>query len=576
MVSNTAPREPDIADLQTSADAAPHDAAAWRALADACFHAGRIDEADAAYQRYILASVNDPRLRDAAIALAENRLDIAERLLKPHLKLYPTDVVAIRMLAELAGRIGRNGDAEALLSRALALAPGFAAARQNYAMLLHRLDRSVEALEQVNLLLSQDAANPAYLNLKGVILAKIGDYADAIDQFEAVLKQRPGQPGIWMSFGHSLKTVGRQKDSISAYRQSIALQPTSGEAWWSLANLKTVRFSDDDIAAMTDALRVAGLTQDDRFHLHFALGKALEDRKSYAASFEYYAEGNRLRAGQLGYDPEIITRLVDTSIGQFTPQFFAERMACGDKRSDPIFVLGMPRSGSTLVEQILASHPLIEGTRELPNIQSLARQTERNGTLYPASIENVDFAQFAALGSVYLDGTRVHRKHGTPYFIDKMPNNWAYIPLIHLMFPNAKIIDTRRDAMACAFSNFKQHFARGQAFSYDLTHLGRYYSDYVRLMAHMNAVLPGRVHLIAHEQLVDNTEHEVRRLLDYLGLPFDPACLRFWEHDRSVQTASSEQVRRPINRDGIDQWQAFDPFLTELKAALCDNVDTPR
>ena len=557
-----------IAALTTAARTVPADPARWRALADACFRAGRVQEADAAYQQHILVSVNDPALRRAALDLAGNRLAEAERVLKPYLKVHPTDVAAIRMLAELAARIGRFDDAESLLGRALELSPGFGAARLNLAVLLLRRNRPEEALEQAERLLADEPENPAYLNIEGVIRAKIGDYGDAAERFAAVLAARPHQPRVWLSQGHALKTLGRQAEAVAAYRQAITLQPGLGEAWWSLANLKAVRFSADDIAAMEQALALATMTEDDKLHLHFALGKALEDERNYAASFGHYAEANRLRAGQLGYDPAPIEALVAAGEARLTARFFADREGWGDPACDPIFVLGMPRSGSTLVEQILASHPAIEGTRELPDVEILARSLGAAGEEHIAALEQASPELLADLGAQYLARTRVHRKTARPLFIDKMPNNWAFIPLIRLMLPRARIIDTRRGAMACCFSNFRQHYARGQAFSYRLDHLARYYTAYVRQMDHLEAAMPGAVHRVDHEALVDDAESEIRRLLAYLDVPFDPACLRFWETDRAVQTASSEQVRRPIFREGLDQWQGFAPFLGELSHGL--------
>jgi tetratricopeptide (TPR) repeat protein len=562
--------------LRESARRAPADPVAWRALADACFRAGLSAEADAAYQRSTLVSVNDPVLREAALALASNRLDIAERLIKPHLKANPTDVAAIRMLAELAARIGRLDDAEALLTRAIELAPGFLAARQNMAMLHLRKHRYAEALAEAHGLLEVEPDNPAFINLEGVALAKLGDYTDATLRFESVLKRRPRSARIWLSYGHSLKTVARSAESVDAYRRAIELQPTLGEAWWSLANLKSLRFEASDIEAMEQALQAgARMSDDDRLHLHFALGKAHEDTKAAQLAFSHYAAGNAIRARQLHYDPRLVESLVAAAIEKFDAPFFSARHQQGDPAPDPIFIIGMPRSGSTLVEQILASHSLVEGTHELPDLELMARGLE-SGDSGHVNVGFIDALarceppQLAMLGARYLKATRVYRKTSRPLFIDKMPNNWAFVPMIRLILPNAKIIDARRGAMACCFSNFKQHFARGQAFSYQLDHLARYFKAYVRLMSHIDLVQPGAVHRVNHEDMVSDTDAQVRLLLEAMGLPFEPACLRFWETERAVQTASSEQVRRPIFKDGIDQWRDFEPFLGELRAGLGD------
>lgn len=504
------------------------------------------------------------RLIEAALALHDNRLGEAEPLLRAHLKADPFDVAAIRMLAELAGRIGRMADAETLLRRAIELSPGFVAARSNLATILYRQSRIAEALAELDALIAIDPDHAGNANLRAAAMGKIGEYDEAIALYGDVLKRHPEQPKVWMSYGHVLKTVGRLPDSVEAYRKAIAIMPHLGEVWWSLANLKTVTFSDGDIAAMEEALNRAGLAEEDRFHLHFALGKAFEDRGAAERAFAHYEEGNRLRRALLNYDSSAPTRQVDRAIALFTKDLFAERDGQGCPAPDPIFVLGMPRAGSTLIEQILASHSLVEGTMELPDITFLAsRVGERKGGLGSITAE-----ELRGLGEEYLERTRIQRKTDKPHFIDKMPNNWAHVGLIRLILPNAKIVDARRHPLGCCFSNFKQHFARGQAFSYGLDDMGRYYADYVRYMAHIDAVLPGRVHRVFYERMVEDSETEIRALLAALGLPFEESCLRFYENDRAVRTASSEQVRRPIYREGTEQWQMFEPWLDPLKAAL--------
>lgn len=507
-----------------------------------------------------------PRLMQAALALHDNRLSDAEPLLKQHLKADPFDVAAMRMLAELAGRIGRYKDAENLLRRALELSSAFTAARANLALVLYRLNRPTEALAELDELMAQDADNLGHANLRAAALGRIGGFDEAIALYEAVLKASPAQPKVWMSYGHMLKTVGRTEEGIVAYRRAIDLTPELGEAWWSLANLKTVRFDDADIAAMQLALMRDDIGEADRFHLDFALGKALEDRGEAKASFTHYAAGNARRRQGLRYDADETSRYVDTFRAMMTPDFLAERAGAGCDARDPIFIVGMPRAGSTLIEQILASHPEVEGTSELPDIPALARGWEG----YPRTLPDVPKAELARWGQDYLKRTRIQRQTDRPLFIDKLPNNWAHVPLIHLILPNATIIDARRHPLDCCFSNYKQHFARGQAFSYDLGDMGRYYRDYVRLMAHVDAVLPGRVHRVVHEALLDDPEAEVRSLLDACGLPFDPACMDFHKTARPVRTASSEQVRQPINRDGVGAWRPFEAWLGPMKDALGD------
>ncbi len=508
------------------------------------------------------------RLLDAALAMTDNRLEIAEPLLRDHLKRDPFDARAIRMLAELAGRIGRYRDSETLLRRALELAPGFTAARANLAIVLYRLNRPVDALAELDRLLAEEPEHPGHANLKAAALGRLGGFEEAIALYEGVLRQAPEQPKVWMSYGHMLKTVGRQTDGVAAYRRALALRPELGEAWWSLANLKTVSFDDSDIAAMSSAL-TRDVSDEDRFHLDFALGKAWEDRRDPTRAFDHYAAGNALRRTKLVYDADETERFVSDSIAAATPAFFATREGWGCLSPDPIFILGMPRAGSTLVEQILASHPQVEGTTELPDLPAIARRVAD----YPNGLAALTADQARSMGEEYLRRAAVQRRTDRPFFIDKLPNNWAHAPLIRLILPNATIIDARREPRACCFSNFKQHFARGQAFSYALDDMGRYYRDYVRLMAHVDAVQPGAVHRVIHEALVDDVEGEVRRLLAACRLPFESACLRPHETERAVRTASSEQVRQPIFRTGNEAWKPFADRLGPLVEALGDVVE---
>ena len=521
----------------------------------------------------IRLSVGDPELQHAALALAANDLPAAEPILRNRLKHTPHDVAAIRMLAELAGRIGRYRDAEALLRRALELAPGFAAARSNLATALYRQNRTAEALAELDRLLDSDPGNLAHANLKAAALGRIGDFDEAIGLYQAVLDKLPGHAKVWMSYGHVLKTVGRQPEAIDAYRRAIAIVPSLGEAWWSLANLKTVKLDAADIAAMEGALAGADLSEEDRFHLDFALGKAFDDAGEHASAFGHYRAGNALRKTQINYDADRITREVDELCDIFNPAFLADRAGQGCPATDPIFILGMPRAGSTLIEQILSCHSMVEGTMELPDIQILATRLGGSEGRYPKEVRDLDAAATEALGQEYLDRTRIQRREGKPHFIDKMPNNWLHAGLIHLTLPNARIIDARRHPLDCGFSNYRQHFARGQNFSYDLADMGRYYADYVRLMAHFDRVLPGRIIRVMHEPLLDDPDGQIRALLDALQLPFEQACLDFHASTRAVRTASSEQVRRPINRDGVGQWRPYAQWLAPLRDALGPLLD---
>ncbi|HQR77319.1 MAG TPA: sulfotransferase [Burkholderiaceae bacterium] len=562
-----------VAALRRAVSIRPDMGDAWRALGDHLTALGDTERADEAYAQHIKASTRDPRLLAPAAALCEGRIAVAEKLLRDHLKRFPTDVVAIRMLAEVAARLGRFADSETLLARCLELAPGFHAARHNYAVVLHRQDRLGEALREVERLLAADPRDTGGRNLKAALLGKLGEAKQSAEIYRQVLDEYPENASLWQSYGHALKTAGLQPESIAAYRRSTQVTPGFGEAYWSLANLKTFRFEARDVEAMLHQLERTDLTIEDRFHFHFALGKALEDAGEYARSFDHYAEGNRLRRSVIDYDPDEMTDRVGQMKALLTREFLASRNGSGNPAPDPIFIVGLPRAGSTLVEQILSSHSAVEGTMELPDIGGIARdlggrKKRKDVSAYPGVLAEMGDDALRALGDRYLTQTRIQRKTAAPYFIDKMPNNWAHVGLIHLILPNARIVDARRHPMSCCFSVFKQHFARGQRYTYDLTELGRYYRDYVDLMAHFDEVLPGRVHRVYYDQMVDDTQTEVRRLLDYCGLPFEDGCLRFYENERAVRTASSEQVRKPIYRDALHQWMNYQPWLGPLEKAL--------
>jgi tetratricopeptide (TPR) repeat protein len=551
---------------------------AWRAIGDHLIATGDSAGADAAYARHIKSSTHDPKLLAAASALVDGRIAQAEALLRPHLKQYPTDVAAIRMLAEVAARLGRNADAEVLLERCLELAPSFHPARHQYAIVLQRQNKAAAALKQLDQLEKIDPRNPSYRNLKAVVLVKIGEYQESIEIYAEVLATHPDQSKLWLMYGHALSTAGRERDGIAAYRKCIELAPRFGEAYWSLANLKTFRFSEAEKRAMLTHLAGDDLSTEGRVHFDFAMGKALEDGADYAASFSHYASGNRLRRRQLDYVADEMSAFVRESIELFTAEFFAERAGYGAPDPDPIFIVGLPRSGSTLIEQILSSHPSVEGTMELPDILAMAgalagKRKPSEPSRYPRELATLSAAVCRDLGERYLRDTRIQRKTAKPLFIDKMPNNFLHIGLIRLVLPNAKIIDARRHPLACCFSTYKQHFAEGHRYSYSLEELGRYYREYVLLMDHFDRVTPGAVYRVIHEKLVDDTETEVNRLLAHCGLPFDAACLRFYENTRPVRTPSAQQVRRPINRDGVEQWRHYASWLQPLEHALGDVVD---
>jgi tetratricopeptide (TPR) repeat protein len=568
-----------IAALRRAVELQPAMTGAWCVLADELRAAGDAAEADAVCARRLELASRDPRLQQAIALLREKRYAEADNLLYQHLEADPTDILAMQLIAAVYLRLDQFANAAHLLTRCLELAPNYAAAHHDHALVLDKQMRRGDALRAIEQALDADPGNPDYRNVQAVFLDRVGEYDRAIEVYASVLDQQPEHPKIWTSYGHSLRAAGRQADSVAAYQKAIEHSPESGEAWWGLADFKTFTFSAEEIDEMRRQLERAELSDDDRAHFEFTLGKVLEDAGDYQGSFEHYAEGNRLRHATTPYDAAQLTAGVQRSKALFTPAFFADRAGCGSAAEDPVFIVGLPRSGSTLLEQILASHSAVEGTMELPNMLTIVRELgERDAGAgnwqYPQVLASLEPDEFRALGERYLESTRIYRKTDRPMFIDKMPNNFSNVGLIQLMLPGARIIDARRHPLACCFSTFKQLFARGQAFAYSLDDLGCFYRDYVELMAHFDEVLPDRkVHRVFYERLVDDTEAEIRALLDYCGLPFEERCLRFHETDRAIRTSSSAQVRQPIFKDGINHWRHFEPWLEPLQKALGPVLD---
>lgn len=567
-----------VASMRRAAEVRPDFADAWLALGDLLAAMADTTGADEALGRYVELAENIPLFVQAGRALQEERTRDAEALLRNRLRGHPSDVVALCMLADVTERQGRVDETDALLARCLQLAPSYFRARYNHTVMLLRQSKLEQSLEQINQMLAEDPQNTDCRKLKAAILVRLLEYDESIRICEELLEEDPAQPTVWNSLGHMLKSVGRREDCITAYRKAIELAPHYGEPHWSLANLKTYRVDDGLLGAMRSQLQNPSLSATDRLHFNFALGRALEDRSEFEESFRHYAEGNRLRREKAPYDPRELEQHVRQSKALLTGEFFAAGAGHGSPQPDPIFVLGLPRSGSTLVEQILASHSAVEGTMELPDIASIAKSLQDSASDddeggYLSALARLGKDELAELGRSYLEQTKVNRKLGTPFFIDKMPNNFAHIGLIHLILPNARIIDVRRHPMACGFSLFKEHFARAQNFSYSLENIGRYYHNYFELMAHFDAVLPGRVHRVVYESLVADTQAEIQRLLDYCNLPFEASCLNFHENARAVSTASAEQVRRPIFREGLEHWRNYEPWLGPLKVELGPLVD---
>jgi len=497
--------------------------------------------------------------------LSQGRAQEAQAGLTKFLAGHPGDADALNLLARAQIRLGRREEGAALLENCLQSAPDFALARYNYANLLFKLGKFDDALAQLDILLAGDATNPLYRQMKGDVLLSTGQGGETLELFRALADENPGRAECWVNFGHALRAAGLRQESTQAYRKALECRPSYGLAYWSIANLKAVDFRDDEMQAMQAELEKSDATATDRVYIGFALGKGFEDRKRFEKSFEHYARANALMRAQLRYDPEANSGLVAESKALFTRSFFKARSQAGSRAADPIFVLSLPRSGSTLVEQILSSHPEIEGAGELSDIQTLSRRLAGRSGGYPRCLADFDPAQFTAMGEAYLESTRVHRKLGRSFFVDKKPANLHHIGLIHLIFPNAKIVDVRRHPAACCLSGFKSHFTTARP---NLAEFGRFYRDYVELLAHFDAVLPGRIHRVFYENLVADPEAEVRKLLAYLGLPFDEACLRFHENRRSVLTPSSEQVRRPISAEGVEHWRNYEPWLGALLKSL--------
>lgn len=566
-----------IASLETLTRQHPTVAQGWFLLAREQRKAGHPDLGWRADLSAVHASSRDPELLKAAIAVNDGALEQAETLLAARLQRLPDDPPSLRLLGEIAWRRGDMTGAIAHVERAVAIAPGFDLARDFLIRLLMQTNRLPEALIHAETLGQSPIHTPGHDLILASVLVKLGHQERAGEIYRRLLNLQPDQPQVWQNLGHVLKTLGQQTQAVDAYRQAVTRQPTMGEAWWSLANLKTVKLTADDIAAMQDALATlepdAEARKEDLFHLHFSLGKAFEDAKDYAASFHHYDRGNALRRTMIRHDAAAFSAEVQATTKTFSPAFIAQVPDGGCPAPDPIFIVGLPRSGSTLVEQILASHSHVEGTMELPDMMMIAarlqsRVDEGEFADFASMIAALTHADRARLGEEYIERTRIHRQTGKPLFIDKMPNNWQHTGLIRLILPHAKIIDARRHPLSCCLSGWKQHFARGQTFSYDLAEIGQYYRDYVGLMAAYDAAAPGAVHRVIYERMVADTETEVRRLLAHIGLPFEPACLEFYKNDRAVRTASSEQVRKPIFTDGLDPWRNYEPWLGPLKDAL--------
>jgi len=546
----------------------------WSLLEGLYRMTGQTDNAAMAAAHVATLKGLPPEVVTATALFSDGDLLPAENIIRAFLLKHGDHIEAMRLLARIGMKREVYDDAEILLAAVLDLAPGYRAARMDYARVLVDRHKYPMAHAELEKLLELEPENREFLTLYATACVGLGEHAKAISIYRRLLTDSPQAADLHLSIAHSQKTLGARDESIKSYRAAAAARPGFGDAYWSMANLKTYRFTDEEIERMRQQEPAANIAPVDRYHLCFALGKAFEDRADYAQSYRYYERGNALKRAESRYRPEILEMNTARQKAVCTRDFFASRAGYGAKDRDPIFIVGLPRSGSTLLEQILASHSLVEGTQELAEIpryvaELQGREPELNNPRYPAVLAQLQPADCLALGERYLRETRVYRSN-KPFFIDKMPNNFRHLGLIHLILPNARIIDARREPMACCFSNLKQLFASGQEFTYSVSDIARYYRTYLELMQHWDQVLPGRVLRIWHEDVVDDLAGNVRRILDFCELDFEPACVEFYKTERSVRTASSEQVRQPIFREGLDQWKHFEPWLGDLKTALGD------
>ena len=555
-------------------------AEAWRELSEQRLLAAQTAAADAAYSRYRQLTVDPADLADAYAAFDSGRLETAQAVLTQRLQAGTHEVAAFTLLAAIASRRGDDLAEGAALDQVLLQAPCDSTARAQLVRLMIRQGRTEEALPQIERLLDAEPGNSAYWTLKVLALQLAERHDECLALITRLIADHPDNADFWLLAGNQQRYIGRPREAIDSYQHAIARRPGNGMAYWALSNLESFQFGAHEIQNMQSQLALVPAASPDLTGLEFSLGRTLENRGEYAASFEHYARGNRLARAAFNYDPKATTAFVQRFKETFTSRFFADRADWGQAALDPIFIVGLPRSGSTLLEQILASHSEVEGTRELPYVPTIARElagTPETAARYPENLAWLGKSDVEALASRYLASARKHRLLGKARFVDKMHGNFASLGLIHLMFPRAAIIDCRRHPIACGFGCYKQLFNPGMNFAYDLEELGFYYRDYVDLMAHVDAALPGRVYRLNYERLVTDTEDEVSRVLNYCRLAFEPECLRFYENRRVAQTISSEQVRRPIYTEGLDQWRHFEPWLDPLKAALRELLqDYPR
>jgi len=550
--------------------------ASWRELAALYKQQNNRPAADMARAEYERLSSLPAELVSVSSLIQEGKLFRAETLCRAFLQKNPHHIEAMRLLALLGMKLFIYDDAEFLLESCVGVAPDYWLARYDYVNVLHKRQKFDKALEQARILYEAYPDNFAFqLSFANENVA-MGNFTRALEIYDRVIATHPQLEQPYLSRGHAQKTIGELDSAIESYRSAYRTRPDSGDAYWSLANLKIYRFSDEELSGMHEQLQKPETSVNDRIHLQFALGAAYEARQDFAQSFFHYEQGNSLKKQDVRYDSKRLEDAMKRQAEFCNEALFEAKAGMGAPHPDPIFIVGLPRSGSTLLEQILASHSCIDGTMELPNIIALAHRLNGRRFVweearYPKVLAELSAGQLQEFGQAYITETRFHRR-GAPYFIDKMPNNFMHVGLIHLILPNARIIDARRHPMACCFSGFKQLFADGQEFTYGLQEIAHYYKGYVGLMAHWDTVVPGKVLLVHYEHLVADLEGQVKRILDFLDLPFEEECLHYYQTDRSIRTPSSEQVRQPIYRSGVEHWRHFEPYLDVLKHELATEI----
>jgi lipopolysaccharide biosynthesis regulator YciM len=543
----------------------------WRALELLYRASGREREAQAAAACAARLRQLPAQLAQASFLLNEGELDPAEQLTRQYLRQHGPHADGMRLLAQVCIKANVLDDAELLLENVVALGPEDADARFEYASVLAQRRRYLPALAHLEVLLRREPGNSKYLRLAALCHDGLGESAEALRLYRQLAAESPQDATLPLAMAHILRTRGDTAEAVRLFQAALGSPATFAQAALALSHLKGFQIDDALLARLQAAESSPHAVSGDRTQLCFALGRALEERRRYAESFAYYARGNALKRAEIRLDPETFIRTMQRQLQVCSAEFFAARRGFGAPAADPIFIVGMPRAGSTLIEQILASHSQVDGTLELPDIPRLVHQfRNRSGDeapRYPAILAELSAAECRQLGEIYLEDTRVQRR-GAPFFLDKMPNNFRDLGFIHLILPNARVIDARREPMACCFGNFKQLFPQGMEFKYTLEELGRYYCQYVELMQHWQRVLPGKILRVDYEDVVNDLEGSVRRMLGFLGLPFEPQCLEFYRTERTVRTLSSDQVRRPISREGLEQWRHYEPWLAPLKSAL--------